>query len=160
MPDASIAMPYREKKEAAVPMPLALPYADGEPARVETLPVDASTTRTTEESAINTWPRLSLAMRIALLNCAAVPTPLAEPALPPARVVTARVARTIARIALLPTSAIKSVPRPFVATPLGMEKRAAVPMPLAKPLLLPATVVTVRESTSMARMRPLRHSVT
>src|SRR5678815_2822562 len=87
---------------------------------------------------------MSTAMPRGVLKRATVGKPSALPMFGrPASVVTTA-AGVILRIALLPASATKRLPDTSSATPVGLLKRAAEPVPLAEPAIgaSPATVVT------------------
>jgi hypothetical protein len=162
---ASTATPLGYQIAAAVPRPST---ADPEapPARVLTVPVASTTTRTKWLSWSATKakvPAASTATLCGLVNAAAVPTPSLLPGAPPKKVVTtpappAPQMFVILRMALLFESATSREPEPAgqYAKPTGAEKRAADPVPSAKPPQLkgarrPASVDTLAEATTMAR---------
>jgi hypothetical protein len=78
------------------------------------------------------------------------------------RVVTAPVATTIFRMARLFPSATKRFPAPSLARPIGVLKRAAVPVPSVLPEIPgdPARVVTAPVASTTWRMVLLRVSAT
>src|SRR6476661_2867302 len=88
---------------------------------------------------------VSIARALGKLKRAVLPVPSALPVLPakPAKVLTTR-AGVILRIVLLLVSATKMLPTLSMATAAGPLKRAALPVPLALPVLpaKPAKVVT------------------
>ena len=143
-PAASVPNPKGSLNEAAVPVPLVLP-AIPLPAKVLTTPAGVIIRiKLLPKSATKTLPEGSVVIPIGLLNDAAVPVPLALPAAPlPAKVLTIP-AGVILRIKLLYKSATYTFPTASLATPIGVLKEAAVPVPLVVPAApLPANVVTV-----------------
>jgi hypothetical protein len=93
-----------------------------------------------------------------LQKLAAEPTPSANALLPlPPRVVTAPEVGSTSRTRLLSSSATTTMPlKGITATPRGLLKLAAAPMPSANAAApLPASVMTAPELGSTSRMRLL-----
>src|SRR6185437_732634 len=129
LPYMSATTPWGLLKVAAVKLPLPAP-ADPVPASVLTVPAGVILRiRLLLESPMYKLPLASMVIPAGPLNEAAVPTPLAEPAVPvPAMVVTTP-SGVILRIRLLPLSATYTFPMPSTVSACGWLKDAAAPVP-------------------------------
>ena len=138
--------------EAAAPVPSA-PCAF--PARVVTTPPGVIFLMVLLASATITLPLESTAMLRGLLNIAAVPVPSAKPLTLPAKVVTTP-SGVIFLMRWFAVSATNTLPLESTPTPRGKKNVAAIPVPSAEPIELPARVVTTPSGvTFLMRLFPL-----
>src|SRR5262245_26812924 len=103
-------------------------------------------------SATSTMPSGTASMAAGALNRAIAPVPSARPLTPaiPPTVVTVP-SDTIARMVLLPVSAMYSVPLASIAIPDGLEKRAAVPTSSTLPGAPAAPAIVVVSPVAVTR---------
>ena len=121
------------------------------PASVETTPPGA-TCLMRLASAINKLPPASTATPTGLLNEAAVPMPSARATEPPPASVLTTPPGVILRRRPLPASATKTLPPESTATPEGLFKEAAAPLPSANALFrFPASVLTTPPGVILRR---------